>query len=300
MKIQTLFLKAFGPFTDTSLDFSGPANLHLIYGPNEAGKSSALRAMGDLRYGIPSRSGADCVHPCQDMLLGGCFEDAAGRAIGLARRKGNKDTLMGADPHTGVPVAGSVVAPEVLLALTGGVAREQFQTMYGLDSQHLRQGGKLLIQGEGELGAALFEASTGSAGIKQMLQTLEADAKKYFNTRSKAPILNDALRQLEEAKHRYKLAITKPDQWKALKGTHEAAELHLAAVRAELAGQRRRQAELAELRAVEPLLQQLALNEQLWAQVESHVALPCGVARRCQRTASGRAAAAGPGAQGAA
>lgn len=274
MKIRTLFLKAFGPFTDTSLDFSGPANLHLIYGPNEAGKSSALRAMGDLRYGIPSRSSDDFVHPFKDMLLGGCFEDAAGRAIGLARRKGNKDTLMGADPHTGVPVAGSVAAPEVLLALTGGVAREQFQTMYGLDSQHLRQGGKLLIRGDGELGAALFEASTGSAGIKLMLETLQTDAKKYFVPRGQLPILNEAARQLDEAKHRYKLAITKPDQWKTLKSTHEAAELHLAAVRAELAGQRRRETELTGLRAVEPLLQQLALNEQLWAQVENHVVLP--------------------------
>ncbi|MFZ4625210.1 MAG: AAA family ATPase, partial [Rhodoferax sp.] len=44
MKIRQLLLKAFGPFTNTRLDFSGPANLHLIYGPNEAGKSSALRA----------------------------------------------------------------------------------------------------------------------------------------------------------------------------------------------------------------------------------------------------------------
>lgn len=274
MKIRTLFLKAFGPFTDAMLDFSGPANLHLIYGANEAGKSSALRAITDLRYGIPMRSKDDFVHEFKNMRVAGCFEDVAGRAVGLSRRKGNNDTLGGADPASGAALPGGVVSPEVLLALTGGVAREQFETMYGLNSQHLRKGGQMLIQGEGELGAALFEASTGSAGIKQMLQTLEADAKKYFSTRGKTPVLNDALRQLDEAKHRYKLAITKPDHWKALKSTHEAAELHLAAVRAELAGQRRRQAELAELRAVEPLLQQLALNEQLWAQVEGHVALP--------------------------
>ena len=47
MKIQKLFLHAFGPFTGTALDFSGSTQLHLIYGPNEAGKSSALRAMAD-------------------------------------------------------------------------------------------------------------------------------------------------------------------------------------------------------------------------------------------------------------
>ena len=45
MKILELALHAFGPFTDVVLDLSaGQEGLHLIYGPNEAGKSSALRA----------------------------------------------------------------------------------------------------------------------------------------------------------------------------------------------------------------------------------------------------------------
>ena len=274
MKLRTLFLKAFGPFTDTELDFSGPANLHVIYGPNEAGKSSALRAITDLRYGIPMRSKDDFVHEFKNMRVAGCFEDVAGRAVGLFRRKGNHDTLTCADPASGAALPGGVVSPEVLLALTGGVGRDQFETMYGLNSAHLRKGGQLLMQGEGELGAALFEASTGSAGIKQMLKTLDDDAKKYFNLRSKVPILNEAARQLDEAKHRYKLAIVKPDQWKTLKQAHEAARIHLAAVRAELAGRRGRLAELAELRAVEPLLHSLALKESEWASVQDHTALP--------------------------
>ena len=280
MKIRKLFLKAFGPFTDSTLDFSGPANLHLIYGPNEAGKSSALRAITDLRYGIPPRSKDDFVHEFKDMLLAGCFEDVAGRVVGLARRKGNKDPLMSADPITGAPLAGSPVSPEVLLALTGGVAREQFETMYGLDSSHLRKGGQMLIQGEGELGAALFEASTGSAGIKLMLQTLQTDAKKYFTPKGQLPILNEAARQLDEARQRYKLAVTKPDQWKALKRVHEEAQSHLAAVREQLTRQRRRLAELAELRAVEPLLRELDLTERQWAGAQSHVALPADTRER--------------------
>ena len=277
MKIRKLFLKAFGPFTDAALDFSGPANLHLIYGANEAGKSSALRAMTDLRYGIPVRSKDDFVHEFKDMGLAGCFEDAAGRAVGLARRKGNKDPLTHADPATGAPLPGSAISPispDVLLALTGGVAREQFETMYGLNSLHLRKGGQLLIQGEGELGAALFEASTGSAGIKLLLQTLQLDARKYFIPKGQLPILNEAARQLEEARQRYKLAVTKPDQWKALKRVHDEARSRLADVRQQLAGLRRRLAELTELRAVAPLLRELDLAQAVWEDMQGHVALP--------------------------
>ncbi|MGV8805489.1 MAG: AAA family ATPase [Polaromonas sp.] len=289
MKLRTLFLTAFGPFTGAALDFSGPANLHLVYGANEAGKSSALRAITDLRYGIPMRSKDDFVHEFKDMLLAGCFEDVAGRSIGLARRKGNKDPLMHADTATGAPQAGAPVAPEVQLALTGGVGREQFETMYGLDSDCLRKSGKLLVQGEGELGAALFEASTGSAGIKAMLQTLQADARKFFVPRGQLPILNEAARQLDEARQRYKQAVTKPDQWKVLKRGHDEAQQRLAAVRAQLADQRRRLAELAELRAVAPLLRELELAEARWADVQGHVALP-PEARQCRQAAQQRQA----------
>ena len=284
MKIRKLFLTAFGPFTNAALDFSGAANLHLVYGANEAGKSSALRAMTDLRYGIPARSKDDFVHGFRDMLLAGCFEDAAGGVVGLARRKGNKDPLTSADPASGLPATGPALSADVLLALTGGVAREQFDTMYGLNSAHLRKGGQMLIQGEGELGAALFEASTGSAGIKQMLQTLQLDAKKYFVPKGQLPILNESARQLVEARQRYRQAVTKPDQWKGLKRVHDEAQAQLAQVREQLASRRRRLEELTELRAVEPLLRELDMAESQWDAVQGHVALPAD-ARDCRLAA---------------
>jgi len=54
MKILELALHAFGPFTDAVLDLSaGREGLHLIYGPNEAGKSSALRALRQDSSGSP-------------------------------------------------------------------------------------------------------------------------------------------------------------------------------------------------------------------------------------------------------
>ncbi len=46
MRIDRLDLIAYGPFSDKSLDLSdGAAGLHLIYGDNEAGKSTSLRAL---------------------------------------------------------------------------------------------------------------------------------------------------------------------------------------------------------------------------------------------------------------
>lgn len=82
--------------------------------------------------------------------------------------------------------------------------------LYGLDAKRLREGGQLLIQGEGELGAALFEASTGTAGIQAMLATLTNDAKHYYAVGGKNMLLNEAARQLDEAQQRYKGYYRRP------------------------------------------------------------------------------------------
>ena len=57
MKINRLELKAFGHFTNQVLDFSSPLPaLHIVYGPNEAGKSSAMRALHAWFFGFPAVS----------------------------------------------------------------------------------------------------------------------------------------------------------------------------------------------------------------------------------------------------
>ena len=53
MRIDRLDLIAYGPFDGTVLDLSdGASGLHLIYGDNEAGKSTSLRALIGWLFGI--------------------------------------------------------------------------------------------------------------------------------------------------------------------------------------------------------------------------------------------------------
>ena len=82
MKIQRLELRAFGPFTDAALDLSGGSEgFHLIYGPNEAGKSSALRAVGHLLYGIPNNSADNFLHPYPKLRLGAVLAQRDGSRL---------------------------------------------------------------------------------------------------------------------------------------------------------------------------------------------------------------------------
>ena len=86
MRLARLLLRAFGPFTDAELDLgrADPSrpDLHLIYGPNEAGKSSALRAMTDLRFGIPQRSPDDFRTPSARCASAGSSRTSRGTPSG--------------------------------------------------------------------------------------------------------------------------------------------------------------------------------------------------------------------------
>src|SRR5690349_16823370 len=100
MKILKLDLTAFGPFTDECLDLSeGSEGLHLIYGPNEAGKTSALRALRQALFGIPPRSQDKFLHDYDRMRIGLTLRNGSGSTLSFVRRKGSKNTLL--DPSGG-------------------------------------------------------------------------------------------------------------------------------------------------------------------------------------------------------
>ncbi len=274
MKLARLLLQAFGPFTDKTLDFAASAsNLHLIYGPNEAGKSAALRAITDLRFGIPLRSSDDFIHATGRMRVAGLFIDDQGEPVGLIRRKGRSPTLSRFDVATDQPDPALPVLREHELALTGGLERSEFEAMFGLNHARLRAGGDLLLKGEGELGSALFEASAGTRGIAAILTALDDDAKKIFNPHGRAQnaTINEARRQLDNLRTAWRQAQTKPAEWQALNRAHEQAKAALAGIDQVIETLRRRENELTELRTVEPLLRQ---HERALAELQALAEVP--------------------------
>ena len=93
MKILRLDLIAYGPFTNKALQFpAGGANLHIVYGPNEAGKSCALRALSNALYGITLDQKDGFLHPYEDLRIG-LTVDAGGGPVGVVRRKGRANSL---------------------------------------------------------------------------------------------------------------------------------------------------------------------------------------------------------------
>ncbi len=260
MRLLRLYLQAFGPFTDRALDFgTNGQSLVLVHGPNEAGKSSALRSISDLRFGIPQQSKDNFVHAHPDMRVGGVFVDRQGREYSLIRRKGRGATLHFADFDMGGMMPDAVVSPDVEALLTCGLKKEDYDSMFGLDHRRLREGGEALLKGEGEVGAALFEASAGVRSIPQILERLEQSARTFFmpGGRGKNARINEALNVYDQHHAEYKQALVRPSHWAELFKKHRAAADEVVAFEARRIELNGKQMLINELRAVAPLLSTL-------------------------------------------
>ena len=92
MKIRCIRLAAYGPFTDVTIDLPDTgADFHMLFGPNEAGKSSALKAIRHMLFGIPSREPVNFFHGYPSLRVGARLVSSSGPrrvlASPLRRRK---------------------------------------------------------------------------------------------------------------------------------------------------------------------------------------------------------------------
>ena len=66
MRVVSLHLDRYGRFTDCRLEFPRNADLCLVYGLNEAGKSTALSGLCDFLFGFPHNAAYDFLHEFLD------------------------------------------------------------------------------------------------------------------------------------------------------------------------------------------------------------------------------------------
>src|SRR5438067_1901896 len=94
MRLVQLNLRAYGPFTNKTIDFGDMvgsafenAGLHLLLGANEAGKSSALRGLRAVLFGMSDMRDAH-LHPKDMLRVAAKIRTAEGELLHVERRKG--------------------------------------------------------------------------------------------------------------------------------------------------------------------------------------------------------------------
>ncbi len=204
MRFERLCLERYGVFTDRTLDLRADAHLHVVLGANEAGKTSALNAIGDLLFGFGNITNYDFLHDKSALRIGARLRLADGSAISLRRRKGAKNTLLDEDDK---PLAKDPLAP-----LLGSVTREIFFNEFGLTAEALRAGGRELLLAGGRLAETLAATSAQLSALAQLRARLEGEADALFGLRRSAgKEFYAALDQHEAADKRLREAIVTTD-----------------------------------------------------------------------------------------
>ncbi|MGH2340665.1 AAA family ATPase [Segnochrobactraceae bacterium EtOH-i3] len=210
MRLLTLDLERYGAFTDRRLTFRQDARLHLVFGRNEAGKSSALSAVGDLLFGFGHRTSYDFRHDMRSLRIGAEIAARDGRRLAFRRRKGTKNTLLSADSET------ATLPEDALAPFLGGIDRDIFEHAFGLSTEALRRGGEDMLSAEGAAGATLLAAASGLSGLTDLRRRLEEEAEAIYAPGTRKRRLNEGKNRLDDADRALTAALLRPDAWAAL------------------------------------------------------------------------------------
>ncbi|MGB0598949.1 MAG: AAA family ATPase [Rubripirellula sp.] len=210
MILARLDLKAFGRFTNVTLDLSaGPRRFHLIYGPNESGKSTSLRAITSLLFGIHHRTEDNFLHANPHLRVGGLLIDGD-QEFSCVRRKGKKATLR--DANDDQPIDENVIA-----SMLNGMQRESFLSRFGLSHEALVEGGREVLSGEGDLGQILFSAGAGIGRLRDVQKELDEVSASIFTPRGTKTSVAKSIQKIQEQRGLLHQAQVPPAEYRDLR-----------------------------------------------------------------------------------
>ncbi|MEO8455545.1 MAG: AAA family ATPase, partial [Sphingomicrobium sp.] len=226
MRFAKLILERYGRFEGCELDFRrrGP-DLHVIYGPNEAGKSTSLSAVSDLLFGFPTRSPYNFLFDYSLLRVGAVVEED-GRTLTCRRRKSGGSTLVDADERP--------ILDADLLAMLKGQTRDTFRLSFSLDQKALREGGQAIVKAKDDVGQALFAAGSGLTTISEHVKRIEEETDAIWGRRAKGTrTYTRAERELETSVRAVRDASLKPKSWTDARDAKDGAKQRLEAIEEE-------------------------------------------------------------------
>lgn len=298
MRLDRLDLLAYGHFNGRSINFAPAARLHVVYGPNEAGKSTTLAAIVDLLYGFKAKDHPYTFkHP--KPLLGGRVSAADGRALDFARARIRQGAGL-LTPDQSAPLPDDALAPFLL-----GVTKEEFERLHALDNPRLKSGGREMLDPSSDIGRKLFAAGAGLEDLHRVEKALAADVERLGENiggrGQKHQALKAAAAEFDAANSALNAAVLKTSVLDKARRRLADAEAAAVAARAALERLREEKARLERAQRIRPLLAELdrrrealggradipdlpeALTEK-WRAAETNIATAAAALRRAEAT----------------
>ncbi|GAB5459323.1 MAG: AAA family ATPase [Henriciella sp.] len=218
MRFRAVHLTRFGCFTEQSLEFGPPSDtpdFHIVYGDNEAGKSTLRDAITAFLYGIPARTEYNFLHDYRALQIGAEL-DLDDRTLCATRIKANRESLRSPDD--------AVVDEEILARELLGLSETEFINLFSLDLRALLEGGSDILQAKGDLGALLFAGASGISSISQTIDQARTKANGFFKPRASSSQLAQMKKRLNDIDSELKLLDVHAPELKRLKRAAAEAE----------------------------------------------------------------------------
>jgi uncharacterized protein YhaN len=222
MKLVQLNLRAYGPFTNKIVDFgavkeevAGNPGLHIFLGANEAGKSTALRAVRAVLFGMSDMRDAH-LHPKDMLRVGVKVQTAEGEVLHVERRKGKgAKSLLFAGSEKPVPV-------EEWARVLPVDNADLFDQMFGLNYERLLEGGRQLAGFKSDIGQALLAAAGDLGTTVARMHEMQERAETIYSSRATSSKLRQAFSTYQAAdkafrderytSRDYKAAVARQDE----------------------------------------------------------------------------------------
>ncbi|ANY09245.1 AAA family ATPase [Pseudonocardia sp. HH130630-07] len=279
-RLRALVLERYGAYEGRSLELG--TGLTIVCGPNEAGKTTLLDALSDLLWGMPRPARhAYAFSPARLAVSARVESDAVPGGAAVLRR-----TTRGL--HDDGDVA--VVAP---WGDGGADARRRWREGFGLGHEQLREGGRKLCAGGGDLAELVFTARSGR-DARALVGALDAEADALYKEHrgSRSVAVRAAFARFTETEQLVEDRMARAGEVTALADEIErlerrAAELARTRRAAAVAAERARQA----VRAQEPARELAALRAERASLCATGAALDGASLAEYTRATADRAAA---------
>ena len=209
LRIDSLRIHGFGHFSGYELKL-GPG-LHLLHGPNEAGKSTLLAFLRGMLFGFDKRGRGESRYVPEGGTFGGELGVSVGGAPLVVRRMANSKgkvvtTVLGPD--------GLALPASRLDEALSHVSRELFHEVFAFSLEELSSFEKLAE--EDGVSRALFAAGLrGARRLPEVERQMEKRAEGLFKKSGTRPELNQALKALEEVRQRLEALKDRPERYHA-------------------------------------------------------------------------------------
>ncbi|MCP8617587.1 YhaN family protein [Salirhabdus salicampi] len=263
MRLDYLHLHAFGHFENYPLTFEQQKQFHLIYGPNEAGKSTMLRSIWNLLYGIPDKTTDSFHHDNKKLRIEGKLSRLNGESLHFIRRKGRKNTVLDVEENP--------IAEELVKQFLNGTAHSHFLNMFALDHVRLREGGDNLLKSGGNAGEGLFSAASGLSTLRTVMEQIEEQSRDLYKKGGSKPKINQLIKEEKEINRKLAESALAVQKWKELDRSYQEGKRELDDVRQQYEMLNRKKEKLQRIRYTLP---KIAKRDNLLHSIQQYGSLP--------------------------